>query len=155
MRYPRTTERRDVLPECLFFCESWVIRRKSIIPADPTDVCLLQASWSRRLQRLVESVTSRRVGGRYGSRTRDFQILYLVLLPSELTVSDAVVSEPIHGTGSTELCRVVCTPLDERHQGTLLTKDAGGSRTHLRLLCRQPPDRPAPGHWGIYRKVFS
>ena len=90
-----------------------------------------------------ESVTSRRVGGRYGSRTRDFQIISLVLLPSELTVSDVAVSEPIHGTGRTKLFRVACMPLDERHQGTSLTKDAGGSRTHLWLFCRQPPDRPA------------
>lgn len=66
----------------------------------------------------VESVTSRRVGGRYGSRTRDFQILNLVLLPSELTVSDIAVSEPIHGTFSTKLFRVACMPLDERHQRT-------------------------------------
>jgi hypothetical protein len=52
-------------------------------------------------------------------------------LTTELTVSYVAVSEPIHGTDSTELLRVACTPLDERHQGTLLTKDAGGSRTHL------------------------
>ena len=40
-------------------------------------------------------------------------------LTTELTVSDVAVSEPIHGTDSTKLFRVVCMPLDERHQGPI------------------------------------
>ena len=49
------------------------------------------------------SVTSRRFGGRYRIRTCDFQILNLVLYPSELTDVDVPWSEPIHGTGRTRL----------------------------------------------------
>ena len=73
----------------------------------------------------------------------------------ELTNVDVPWSEPIHGTGRTRLkwratensakpCRVTCMPLDRQHQRPSIQRDAGGSRTHLRLLCRQPPGRLAP-----------
>ncbi len=48
------------------------------------------------------------------------------------------------GNGS-PLSRIESTPLWELAQRQFaIVRDAGGSRTHLRLLCRQPPDRPAP-----------
>jgi hypothetical protein len=49
--------------------------------ADRTDVCLLQALLAKAFARFQESVTSRRVGGRYRSRTCDSQIPDLVLYP--------------------------------------------------------------------------
>ena len=62
----------------------------------------------------------------------------------ELTNVDVPWSDPIHGTGSAKPCRVTCMPLDRQHQRPSIQRDAGGSRTHLRLLCRQPPGRLAP-----------
>ncbi len=49
--------------------------------ADPLNVCLLGGFMVEVQLHPVESVTSRRFGGRYGSRTRDFQISVLVLYP--------------------------------------------------------------------------
>ena len=71
----------------------------------------LGPSWSSRLQRLVTSVTSRQVGGRYRNRTCNIQFHGLVLYPVELTDIDAVRSEPMFGTHSAKPIRVTGAPL--------------------------------------------
>ena len=73
-------------------------------------------------------------------------------LPTELTDVDVPWSEPIHGTGSAEPCRVACMPLDRQHQRPSIQKDAGGNRTHVTALSEQ---RHQPGHdraeWCVHR----
>ncbi len=71
----------------------------------------------RQLSKLV-SVTSRRFGSRYGNRTRDSQIVSLVLYPSELTDVEVARSDPMYGTRTAQPCRGAPVPLDEQHQRT-------------------------------------
>jgi hypothetical protein len=63
---------------------------------------------------------------------------------SELTVGDIVIVR-IHVRNTSLQIRKdgSVRRWSKRHQ-TLLKRDAGGSRTHFKLLCRQPPCRLAP-----------
>ncbi len=70
-------------------------------------------------RRFPVSVFSRRFGGRYRTRTC-IASSQTGALPIRRTVADVIRSEPIHGTRSTEPCRVTCAPLDERHHGPCL-----------------------------------
>src|SRR3989338_5031842 len=62
----------------------------------------------------------------------------------ELTVTTSSSSESMSGTHRPKSKRTDRGAAGPDDIGTLLVRDAGGSRTHFKLLCRQPPCRLAP-----------
>lgn len=91
------------------------------------------------------------------SRTRNSQIPCLVLLPVELTTEP---DRSLRHNPYAERLSPTEVQGDMRRWPSygptclkLLCKDAGGSRTHFRLLCRQPPRRLAPA--SDYDNVLS
>jgi hypothetical protein len=83
----------------------------------------------------------------YGNRTRNSQIYCLVLYPVELTTNRRSLRHNpcAEHTMPTERSKQ-SAPLAQLRQRCLKSRsrDAGGSRTHFKLLCRQLPCRLAP-----------
>ena len=110
--------------------------------ADPSKTCLPQALGERRLA--LASVTSRQLWRSVRDSNPRLPDSQSGALPTELTVTTSSSSESMFGTHRSEPAKVNRCAAGPDDVGTLLPRDAGGSRTHLDRTCSRPACRLAP-----------
>jgi hypothetical protein len=110
--------------------------------ADPMKTCLPQALGERHLA--FASVTSRQLWWSVRESNPRLPDPQSGALPSELTVTTSSSSESMFGTQRSEPVKVNRCAAGPDDIGTLLPRDAGGSRTHLKPGCSRLPCHLAP-----------